>query len=667
MYTPDQIDSILYQAYVKIGDIAIEVTDLKNKGVRCECLYKQGYCLRNYMSAYEKGRTLTDKQKEALLNCIIKVSEIKEYPSAAPILFINPPAINVGQVGPKGNTGETGDTGAQGDIGLTGDQGDDGPQGPKGDDGDTGLTGAIGSTGDQGIQGIQGDQGIQGIQGDDGPQGPAGTPGSTGATGDQGPQGPTGDTGATGSTGPVGADGADGNDGADGADGVGSAHLAELYLKNINVSGQSVSNTPVIMNQWDADHDDGGGVVSGDETTGEITFVGSPNGWYRLDINLETTGVANKSYLWQLYVDDVAVDGAEIETDYKTDTERSVSMAFSFDASLLSADAVLDIRAANITDATSNTILIKSGSWGVFTLGQAGPAGATGGTGAQGATGSQGAAGSDGAAGSTGATGATGPAGVLGKAFVVGDPDITLTAAKITAILGGSYTPEDPYVASVFFDNRADKASPAAITGDMTGHTIQYDGTDWFDNGIWRGPQGIQGNSGPTGATGATGATGLTGAQGNTGAQGIQGIKGDQGDEGPTGPEGPAGAIINYTKGSYRNSAWSPSTSYTRILTVDFGNLNYYGHQFMFNTQLIAHDHASINIKFQYSTNGSTWIDIPSSGIVFGDTHTNRPEQVVHQFYDGFARNARYYAVAVRHVSLTSLQLQYSQFSVFRQ
>lgn len=102
----------------------------------------------------------------------------------------------------------------------------------------------------------------------------------------------------------------------------------------------------------------------------------------------------------------------------------------------------------------------------------------------------------------SGAPGATGP---QGKAFIHTESDITLTQAKIVAVQGGSWTPENPWSASVLNDTRSagELTSTAGIVGNKAGYSIAYNGTSWFTNGIWRGPKGDQGNTGAPGAPGA--------------------------------------------------------------------------------------------------------------------------------------------------------------------
>lgn len=146
----------------------------------------------------------------------------------------------------------------------------------------------------------------------------------------------------------------------------------------------------------------------------------------------------------------------------------------------------------------------------------------------------------------SGAVGTTGPQGI---ALIHTESDITLTdvvtTGTIDVVEAGAWTPEAPWSASVFVDNRGNLTVPAALNGSMTDHSISYDGTDWYDNGIWRGPTGAQGITGATGATGSQGIQGAQGIQGNAGvagAQGAQGPIGNTGSQGATGNTGAQGA-----------------------------------------------------------------------------------------------------------------------------
>lgn len=132
-------------------------------------------------------------------------------------------------------------------------------------------------------------------------------------------------------------------------------------------------------------------------------------------------------------------------------------------------------------------------------------------------------------------TGAVGTQGEVGIALIHTEEDITLTDTPTTGTIdvveGGAWTPQAPWSASVFNDTRGNFTLPAPLNGSMTGHSISYDGTSWYDNGVWRGPTGIQGIQGSQGIQGNQGIQGIQGLQGNQGNQGIQGGVGPQGDD----------------------------------------------------------------------------------------------------------------------------------------
>jgi hypothetical protein len=460
MYTSLQVDSIRYQAYVVIGDNGLRISRLKNKGVRCEKLYKRTYALKNYLLAYERGvNTLSSKDKEALLRCIIDIADIRDYPYAAPLLYRAAPTVLSGVPGPKGDTGEPGPTGPTGAVGP------EGPTGPQGIDGPIGPEGPAGPTGAQGIQGPEGPQGSQGIQGEVGPDGPQGI---QGVQGPAGPTGPTGPEGIQGIQGPIGPQG------------------------NEGLPGDKYKTTST----------DNFAIPTSHPTVVDITVA---------------SGLAY-------------TPGQQVVIAYD-DTNYLVATIENYNTTTGSLE----------TNSNSNT---GSGTYSAWSVNIGSSPGATGPVGPQGPAGATGATGSQGATGPAGPAGSEGPS---GKAFVVTAPDITLTSTVISTVQGGVWTPQSPYVASVLVDSRANKTTPAALNGDKTGHTIQYNGLVWSDNGIWRGatgaigPQGIQGPTGPTGATGPTGPIGLTGPQGPQGVKGDQGDTGSTGATGATGPQGPTG------------------------------------------------------------------------------------------------------------------------------
>jgi hypothetical protein len=102
----------------------------------------------------------------------------------------------------------------------------------------------------------------------------------------------------------------------------------------------------------------------------------------------------------------------------------------------------------------------------------------------------------------------SGAEGKEGKAFIFTEGDITLSAAKVSTVEGGSYTPQSPYNASVLIDSRTNTGTPSALLNSMVSHSISYDGTSWYDNGLWRGAKG---NTGSPGSNGSNGSNGIDG------------------------------------------------------------------------------------------------------------------------------------------------------------
>lgn len=162
-----------------------------------------------------------------------------------------------------------------------------------------------------------------------------------------------------------------------------------------------------------------------------------------------------------------------------------------------------------------------------------------------------------------------GAPGQQGIGFRHTEHDITLTQTKITTVQGGSWTKQVPYAASVLNDTRSvsELAATPGIVGNMANHSILYDGTNWFDNGVWRGPAGP---AGPQGSQGNTGTTGPTGPQGPVGPAG------STGPAGPQGPQGSAGAngiipVNNTTMGSGQSLSFA-SASILRQIYRSTGN-----------------------------------------------------------------------------------------------
>lgn len=102
----------------------------------------------------------------------------------------------------------------------------------------------------------------------------------------------------------------------------------------------------------------------------------------------------------------------------------------------------------------------------------------------------------------------SGAEGRIGKAFIHTEKDINLTTSKVSSIQAGSWTPQNPWSASIINDTRSNKSVPAGIVGDKAGHSIAWDGSQWYDNGTWRGANGTIGAVGATGPQGPAGTNG---------------------------------------------------------------------------------------------------------------------------------------------------------------
>lgn len=97
--------------------------------------------------------------------------------------------------------------------------------------------------------------------------------------------------------------------------------------------------------------------------------------------------------------------------------------------------------------------------------------------------------------GAVGARGTAGKPGVADKTYT-GAVSFVFNEAEITAIEGGSWDADNPYIAYILKDDRSNINAPAAIAGDQTGDIVTWDGTVWYDVGRVRGVDGSAGNAG---------------------------------------------------------------------------------------------------------------------------------------------------------------------------
>lgn len=160
-------------------------------------------------------------------------------------------------------------------------------------------------------------------------------------------------------------------------------------------------------------------------------------------------------------------------------------------------------------------------------------------------------------------TGATGTRGDTGPKGLGPRPDSYgfLTPQVLSDIVATE--PEYQYLVTT--DLRPDKMNPATLQGDKSRHLIYWDGTLWFDEGIYTGTPGPTGPTGPRGYTGSTGDTGFGSNTGNAGPS-VTGPTGPTGKNQPIMPKGSTfgegqdgdvivpNAVVNLTRDVYYNS-----------------------------------------------------------------------------------------------------------------
>jgi len=246
-----------------------------------------------------------------------------------------------------------------------------------------------------------------------------------------------------------------------GPSGVGPGDFAQLQVTG-GATAQSLTTSYTLFTGFTTN-----GAAAGatpDATASKITI--NNTGKYVVFFSADVLGITNKQYQFIAYVDGVASD---ITLTFNSASNTTPVVNFYGVINITSAPVDIEIYAKCNTG--TNDLTIITGIWGVAGLN------------------------------------VKGDAGVVGKALLHTEHDLgtggnLFDAAKIATVEAGSYTPENPWSASIFSDGRADKSTPAAISGDKKDHSISYNGTVWVDNGVWRGPAG---------ATGATGAQGIPG------------------------------------------------------------------------------------------------------------------------------------------------------------
>ena len=265
--------------------------------------------------------------------------------------------------------------------------------------------------------------------------------------------------------------GVTGDDGANGIDGAGAPVYGQIATHE-GVGTQTVaSGVPELLTQFILDGISSSGVTP---TAASDKIVLTEAGIYIVEVDLSFSGANSSTWVISAYANVDSAGAAEIpggHIERKLGSGGDVGAA-SFTTLISVAEGTsVDIEVWIEGDG-ANAFVLKYGNLTVTALGAKGDDGADGGE---------------------------------GKALIHTEFDITLTAAKILNVEGGTphtATIYNPYSASILFDGRdsVERNATAGIIGVMTANSISYDGTSWYNNGRWLGHSGLQGEQGETGA-----------------------------------------------------------------------------------------------------------------------------------------------------------------------
>lgn len=115
-------DSIIYQAQVYFSNLVDDLVKWKPLGKSLDSKWEKADTILGYLDAYTQLPKLQDDDDitntNYILECLINICELNNYPFAVPLSFSPAPAIIVGK---KGDKGDKGDTGEKGDTGLATD------------------------------------------------------------------------------------------------------------------------------------------------------------------------------------------------------------------------------------------------------------------------------------------------------------------------------------------------------------------------------------------------------------------------------------------------------------------------------------------------------------------------------------------------------------------
>lgn len=108
-------DSIIYQSQTYLVTLLEELVTNKRLGKALNPKWDKADQILGLLEAFEERAKVDDiTQMNYVLECLISLCKLNQFPAAPTFSVTNPPAIIVGQQGEMGDTGQTGQTGATG-------------------------------------------------------------------------------------------------------------------------------------------------------------------------------------------------------------------------------------------------------------------------------------------------------------------------------------------------------------------------------------------------------------------------------------------------------------------------------------------------------------------------------------------------------------------------
>jgi len=118
----NRIDSIIYQSQIYYRDLLNDLVLNKRLGKALDAKWEKADLILGYLEALNFRDRLTEEEDilgvNNILECLIKLCDLYQYPTAAPLTFQEAPAVIVGE---QGRPGDQGIPGERGDTGLATD------------------------------------------------------------------------------------------------------------------------------------------------------------------------------------------------------------------------------------------------------------------------------------------------------------------------------------------------------------------------------------------------------------------------------------------------------------------------------------------------------------------------------------------------------------------